>query len=57
MCPVNDDENVTRINQVHQLVRGDILYEFVDVPGVPDKERAKSVKSQILMRFIWKLQV
>ena len=40
MCPVNDDENVTRINQVHQLVRGDILYEFVDVPGVPDKEMA-----------------
>ena len=43
VAPVNDDENATQVNQVHQLVRGDILFEFIDVPGVPDKINTNGV--------------
>ena len=35
VCPVGDEENLTRINQIHSIIRGDTLFEFVDVPGVP----------------------
>ena len=36
-CPVGAGAGTTRLNQFQTSVRGDIMYEFVDVPGVPDR--------------------
>ena len=35
-CPVGDFNDATMKTSIHAVQKGNVIYEFVDLPGVPD---------------------